>query len=360
MAGSSELSPHQTDPHAIAQWCAAQGWPVHPLTPGSKQPARKCAPCQARGHTAENCPCLSAGRWCHSFLAATTDPKLITAWWTADPRFGVGVSCGPAGLVVIDVDVHPSPVPSRERILPGVPIHEDVDLTGLGNGFDTLALLAALRGEPNPADDIATLRVRTPSGGLHIWYQALPHLPFRCSTSKGTGKGLAWQVDIRAQGGYIIAPGTTTDVGTYTALGTTRRPTPLPVWLAQELLRTDHAPEPGTAYRAPLPPPRARQAVLAAGGGTPGTPRTLTALLAEVAVCAAAAEGMGFTDKLNRAAFTAGGLVAAGYLTERDAQNLLYDVSASARPHQQRRNESIIRSGLAAGARRPFHPRGRA
>ncbi|MEW1914609.1 bifunctional DNA primase/polymerase [Kitasatospora sp. NPDC085895] len=344
----------------MALWCAEQGWPVHPLTPGSKLPAGNCAACSSPGHTAEGCPCLTAGRWCHGFFAATTDPALIRTWWTKNPRFGVGIACGPAGLVVIDVDAHPAPVPSRDRLLPGIPIDDHVDLTGLANGFHTLGLLAALRGAPSPADDTATLRVRTPSGGLHIWYRAHPHLPLRSSTGSGKNRALAWQVDIRARGGYIIAPGTTTPAGTYIALGTSRSPAPLPNWLAQDLLRTHHAEElHSPTAAATMPPPRARQAVIAAGGAT-SVPKALHTVLAEVAACAAAPEGMGFTEKLNRAAFTAGGLVAAGRLRPHEAESLLRETATTARPHQDRRCESIIRTGLEAGARRPLHPQGRA
>ncbi|MFJ1796579.1 bifunctional DNA primase/polymerase [Kitasatospora griseola] len=345
------------DPHDLARWCASQGWPVHPLTPRSKLPAANCSRCAARGHTADGCPCLPARRWCHGFLAAVTDPDTIASWWSANPAFGVGVACGPAGLVVIDVDAHTSPVPARNRLLPGIDIPDHVDLTGLANGFHTLALLAALRGQPSPADDTTTLRVRTPSGGTHIWYRAHPHLPVRSSAGSGKTRALAWQVDIRAHGGYIIAPGTTTTAGTYTVIGDTKTPAPLPTWLAGELLRTHHADRPSPAP-APGPPPRARQAVSASAGHT-GAPRALTTLLDDVRACASVSEGTGFSEKLNRAAFTAGGLVAAGFLADSRAEDLLHEAARAARPDQHRRSESIIRSALAAGARQPLHPRGR-
>ncbi|MFF2631154.1 bifunctional DNA primase/polymerase [Kitasatospora griseola] len=341
----------------MARWCAKRGWPVHPLTPGSKLPAANCSSCAARRHTADGCPCLGAGRWCHGFLAATTVPATVTAWWTANPAFGVGIACGPAGLVVIDVDAHAATVPDRSRLLPGIDIPNHVDLTGLANGFHTLGLLAALRGKPSPADDTGTLRVRTPSGGTHVWYQAHPHLAVRSSSGSGKTRALAWQVDVRAHGGYIIAPGTTTTAGTYTAIGDTRTPAPLPTWLAAELLRTHHADQPAAAPAA-MPPPRARQAVTAHAGRT-SMPKALATLLDDVRACAGTPEGTAFSEKLNRAAFTAGGLAAAGLLTEDHAEELLTSAAQAARPHQHRRSESIIRAALTAGARHPFHPRGR-
>jgi hypothetical protein len=285
---------------------------------------------------------------------------LIARWWAANPAFGVGVSCGPAGLVVIDVDAHNVPSPARDRVLPGVAIHDGVDLTGLANGFHTLALLAALRGAPDPAADESTLRVRTPSGGIHLWYRAPVGVNFLCSSGSSTGRALAWQVDVRAVGGYIVAPGTVTAAGTYTPVGPTRQPAPLPQWLAEELVRTGHTQTtaPGRPAARTVPP-RARHAVIAAGGGRSSAERLLRAVLTEVTACGTAPEGAAFSDKLNRAAFTAGGLVVGGYLVEVEAERLLTEAATAARPGQERRCAQIIRSGLAAGARRPLHPEGR-
>ncbi|MFI7643523.1 bifunctional DNA primase/polymerase [Nonomuraea sp. NPDC049400] len=345
---------------AIARWCAEQGWPVHPLAPGRKTPAGNCSACQADSHTPDNCACLPA-RWCHGFHAATRDEHLIEAWWRSNPGFGVGVACGPANLLVIDIDTHPKVVPTRDRVLPGILIDERIDLTGLAHGHHTLGLLAALRSQPNPADDTDTLRVRTPSGGLHVWYRTDPVTTWLCSSGSSPARALAWQIDIRATGGYIVAPGTRTSAGTYTILGECRQPAPLPDWLVQELARTGHLRSDAPPASSPShPPARALQAVIAAGGEHNALSRTLEKLLAEVLACAAVPEGAGFADKLNRAAYTIGGLVAAQYLSESDARNLLYEAAGRARPNQDRRCAAIIGSALAAGSRRPLHLRGRA
>ncbi|MET8538124.1 bifunctional DNA primase/polymerase [Streptomyces sp. NPDC005065] len=340
---------------ATARWCASHGWPVHPLTPGRKTPAGNCPRCRETGHSHLRCDCRAAGRWCHGFHAATLDRARIDQWWSHTPDFGVGIACGPAGLIVIDVDAHQQPPPARYQVLPGIPIPDGVDLRGLANGYHTLAVLAALRGVASPADDESTLRVRTPSGGLHVWYRATDARRWQCSTGSSGGRALAWQVDVRAHGGYIIAPGTTTSAGTYTPLGATRQPAPLPTWLAQELERTGHLPAPSVPAPRPVPP-RARQAVIAAGGGASRASRTLATVLAEVAACSAVAEGAGFSDKLNRAAFTAGGLVAAGHLAEQTAAQALQEVAEAARPRQLRRIEQIIRSGMNAGMQHPLDP----
>ncbi|WP_374227710.1 bifunctional DNA primase/polymerase [Streptomyces sp. CJ_13] len=341
----------------LARWCASNGWPVHPLAPGRKTPAANCRECSQPGHTRTGCPCHAAGRWCHGFHAATLDYERIDQWWGNTPSLGVAVACGPAGLVVIDIDAHQSEPPHRDKVLPGIPIGEHIDLSGMTTGYHSLAVLAALRGEPSPAEDTSTLRVRTPSGGLHVWYRATDGRRWQCSTGSGK-RALAWQVDVRAHGGYIIAPGTTTTAGTYTPVGPERRPAPLPAWLAQELQRTGHSPAPHVPAPRPVPP-RARQAVLAASGGHTQTSRLLTALLADVAACAQVTEGAGFTEKLNRAAYTLGGLTAAGHLTVTDAETALQETAEAARPGQTQRSGQIIRSGMTAGAKRPLHLGGR-
>ncbi|MGW8954709.1 bifunctional DNA primase/polymerase [Streptomyces sp. NPDC055709] len=330
---------------------------MHPLAPGGKTPAANCATCRRPGHTHHACPCASEGRWCHGFHAATLDTGLIERWWNYTPTPGVGVACGPAGLVVIDIDAHEKTPPARDQLLPGIHIPEQVDLTGLATGYHTMGVLAALRGAVSPAEDETTLRVRTPSGGLHVWYRT-DGQPWQCSSGSSRGRALAWQVDVRAHGGYIIAPGTTTTAGTYTPIGQALTPAPLPEWLSQELARTGHLPTPSIPAPRPVPS-RALRAVIAAGGGRDRATRALATVLADVAACAMTPEGAGFSDKLNRAAYTAGGLVAGGHLGEQAATQALTDAAALARPGQSRRAESIIRSGMNAGRAHPLHVGGR-
>ncbi|MEV5878536.1 bifunctional DNA primase/polymerase [Streptomyces sp. NPDC052101] len=346
---------------AVARWCAGRGWPVHPLAPGRKTPAGNCADCRAPGHTYQGCRCPTLGRWCHGFRAATLDFGRIEQWWGGRPDFGVGIACGAAGLVVIDIDAHARQLPGRDSLLPGIGIADTVDLTGLANGFHTIGVLAALRGVMSPADDETTLRVRTPSGGLHVWYRGQHGHRWQCSSGSGGGRALAWQVDVRAHGGYIVAPGTVTEAGVYEVMGEVREPGPLPGWLARELERTGHLPPAHVPAPRPVPP-RARQAVLTRKGGLGGlggVGRVLTGLLAEVVACAAVPEGAAFTEKLNRAAYTAGGLVAAGLLTEQEAERALNEAAAQARPGQERRYGTVIRGGLNAGRTRPLSPGGR-
>ncbi|MGW3953676.1 bifunctional DNA primase/polymerase [Streptomyces sp. NPDC004752] len=284
----SHCGSRQEFPHAlaaprqsllIARWCAYRGWPVHPLAPGGDTPAPDCISCRRPGHTAARCACPAAGRWCHGPHAATRDLQRIEDWWGAHPGFGVGVACGPAGLVVIDIDAHPAHHPAPDRLLPGIQIGSQVDLTGLRNGFHTLAVLAALRNQPSPADDTGTLRVRTPSGGLHVWYRVADNRRWQCSADTAARHALAWQVDVRAHGRYTVAPGTITGHGTYTLLEGACAPAPLPSWLAHELERTGHVrgSRSGTPRGGPV-----RQVF--AGGGRARVRGTLRSVLDEVAV----------------------------------------------------------------------------
>ncbi|MGW2591802.1 bifunctional DNA primase/polymerase [Streptomyces sp. NPDC001515] len=344
---------------ATALWCAEQGWPVHPLLPGRTTPLANCTACRTPGHTPAGCPCTAAHGWCHGFHAATLDTDRITRWWTDNPDHGVGVACGPARLVVVDIDARPAPPPARDRIWPGIEIDDTVDLTGLANGFDTLAVLAALRGQDSPAHDTRTLRVRTPSGGLHVWYRADDTRHWCRSSGNSPRHALAWQVGIRAHGGYVVAPATTTPTGTYEPLDGSPTPAPLPGWLAVELERTGHhrphVPHPRGPRRAPA---RAQQAVRAAGAGHQRITRIMVTALQEIHDCGRVHDGAGFTAALNRAAHTLGGLVAAGHLTQDAATQALREAAHAARPGEDRRSMQIIADGMSTGLARPFTPGG--
>lgn len=349
----SGLDGRVVPPLVLARWCAGNGWPVHPLAPGMKTPPGNCSDCKAQRHDPRTCPCPGAGRPCHGFHAGTTDRRNIDSWWAASPNSGVGVACGPANLIVIDIDAHSASAPDRSRLLPGIPIHDSVDLDGLASGFDTMALLAAYRQQVDPAKDTTTLRVRTPSGGLHVWYRlATTDIRYRSSAGSSPKVALAWQVDVRAEGGYIVAPTTRTRQGTYEPVGAVRHPAPLPAWLASELARTGHVIKPQQAPTTAIPRARGTRSPRAAH-------RVLDPLLDEVARCGTVPEGAAFTEKLNRAAFTAGGLAAAGHLDESAIRELLTVTAHTARPRQTSHNEKIIHDGLAAGAARPLHLKGR-
>jgi Bifunctional DNA primase/polymerase, N-terminal len=103
---------------------------------------------------------------------STTDLATIAAWWERWPDASIGVDCGKSGLVVVDLDVK-----------------DGID--GIGNWK------RHIDGKHVPA----TYSVRTPSGGLHHWFRD-PEGKYRNSAGL-----IAPGVDIRAVGGFVVAPG---------------------------------------------------------------------------------------------------------------------------------------------------------
>lgn len=106
---------------------------------------------------------------------ATTDPVSIVQTWAHNPNWNVGIATGSTnGIVVVDLD-------TAEAIA----------------WWDSLGIPGGLR-------------VRTPSGGLHIYYAIEPDVEIQTNRSK-----LHPGVDIRAEGGLVVAPGSRTFKGVY-------------------------------------------------------------------------------------------------------------------------------------------------
>lgn len=129
----------------------SRGWAVFPLVERDKIPA------------------VQGG-----FKAATHDREQIELTWQARPKLNVGIATGSAsnGLVVIDLDVDP---------MKG----ED--------GLETLRLWEKEHGELPE-----TVTAITGSGGMHLYY--ICNTPIGCSVDNEKG------VDIRGDGGYVVAP----------------------------------------------------------------------------------------------------------------------------------------------------------
>jgi Bifunctional DNA primase/polymerase, N-terminal len=262
--------PAFSDPARLALGLAALGWHILPLSPVSKRPLGNCPACRPRhgiaAHLASACPCLAAGGWCHGVRAATTDPERITGWWRREPRAVPAVAAGPSGLVLVDIDAHGGPHPPHlaTGLLPGIdlatepiPASDWDDPARFRDGRDGLALLARLRGGPRPwptGPEHQPVTVATPSGGVHLWYQA-PAGGLRQALADPQGRyGLAWQVDLKAGWSYGIAPGAATTAGTYQVRGGDPiRPGRMPNWLAREVIRATTAAPPRHIARPPLP-----------------------------------------------------------------------------------------------------------
>ena len=273
---------------------AARGWHVFPCAAGRKRPAFRQS-------------------WRD---LATADPDRVRTWWSRRP-YNIGVSCGPSGLVVIDLDV-------PHGAQPGGNPEDDVAAGGVGS----FAGLCRRHGEPYPP---VTFSVDTPSGGCHLYFAAAGE---RLRNSAGL---LGPLIDIRADGGYVVAPGSRIGQRAYTVRDSSP-PMPLPPWIAG-LLHGGAAATPTAARRLPV------------SGHGRGTAYALAALREETRRVAAARPGTR-NDTLNRAGFSLGQLVAAGLLPPAAVITALASAAGRAGlPEGEARR--TIRSGMAAGARKP-------
>lgn len=153
---------------AAALAYAARNWRVFPLH------SARDGKCSCRDDA-----CTSKGkhpRNSNGCTGATTDTAQIHQWWAQWPDANVGVATG-AGLVVIDID----------------PRH---------NGDESLGALTQQYG-PFPE----TPRVLTGGGGQHIYLSSA--VPIRSSAGK-LGEG----IDVRGEGGYVVAPPSVHETGT--------------------------------------------------------------------------------------------------------------------------------------------------
>lgn len=267
----------------VAAATVAGGWPVFPCKP-TKAPATR-----------------------NGYKDATTDLPRVRDWWERHPDHLVAVPTD--DLVVLDLDVDPN--------------------------RDTWSWWQAL------ADDhgwqvTENLVVATPSGGVHVYFAAPNDGDVRVRCSAGR---LATHVDVRAAGGYIIAPGTTLSDGRrYEVLHLPDRLPVTPSWLVDML--AGPRPAPAAATR----PVRRRD----------GTRYGVAALEAEVGRVATAPVGTR-NDTLVRAAFRCGQLAAGGELDPIHAAEQL-ELAAVRAGLSQSEAEATIRSGMRAGGRRPRRP----
>jgi Bifunctional DNA primase/polymerase, N-terminal/YspA, cpYpsA-related SLOG family len=158
--GKSEQAPPGLTFEAAALGYIRRGWPVFVLG-RSKRPVANCPPCDTAGkdHDPAGCECLT----CHGFYAATLDPARLAAMLRKVPRGLLAIRTGAAsGLCVVDIDPRNGGQLDRTLMTP-------------------------------------TATVATGGGGWQLYYRhpggpTLPALP-----------GVPG-VDIKADGGYVVAP----------------------------------------------------------------------------------------------------------------------------------------------------------
>jgi hypothetical protein len=149
--------------------CAARGWPVLPLhTPTAQKCSCRDSECSSPGKH----PRVDRG-----LKEASADADTIRRWWKKWPDANIGIATGPAsGLFVVDVD--------------GTEGH--ASLADLQRGHALPGTLRALTGR-TAADGKRQ--------GFHLYF-TYPDGERLTNSAGKLGKGL----DIRASGGYVVAP----------------------------------------------------------------------------------------------------------------------------------------------------------
>jgi hypothetical protein len=155
---------------------ARAGFHIFPLTPDSKKPL------------------FADTNWRQ---IATSNPEQIRAWWEQHPNANIGATTD--GFIAIDVDPR----------------------NGGDKSFLELLALCDLRGDELPK----TRRHKTRAGGDHIIYRQPPGAVVANSKNK-LGAG----IDVKATGGYIVAPGSVVEGKPYT-LENDRSIAEAPAWL---------------------------------------------------------------------------------------------------------------------------------
>ena len=267
-----EQAPSGLTIEAAARRYMAAGWPVFVLG-RTRRPVKLCGACESAGqdHDRQGCECLT----CHGFYAATRDPARIARMLAAVPGGVLAIRTGTAsGLCVIDIDPR--------------------------NG-----------GQLDRALMTPTATVATGGGGWHLYYRH-PRGPTVTKLRDRPG------VDVKADGGYVVAP-----PSIHPATGQRYR------WLGDRPVTEMHP-----ALRAAIAPPPESPALPAAappvtrqGAGCISSPRAL--LAAHLRAVQQAPEGRRRVT-LYGAARGVARMVLAGAITAEDARGVL---TAAGRAH---------------------------
>ncbi|NTA16029.1 bifunctional DNA primase/polymerase [Agrobacterium tumefaciens] len=283
-------------PLELAQHYVGQGWPVFPCRSHAEENVD-----QATGEIitlGEKTPLTPNG-----FKGATRFPRIIERWWSDWPDAAVGLPTGEkTGFFALDIDNKP----------------------GGANGFDWLSEMEA---EHGPLPD--TARVTSPNGGLHIYFKYVVGTRNRGALGAG--------VDIRSEGGYVLAAGSTMANGrSYKWETETREIADAPAWLLDLLL--------------PKSAPAHTQYSLSAATNNAYVDAAVDRELADLAGAPMGSRN----NALNDAAFSIGTIVGAGALGEAEARALLQDV-ARGWGRDWSRCCKTIENGLKAGIQNPRH-----
>jgi hypothetical protein len=200
---------------------AARGWLVVPL----HNPKQGVCSCRKKG-------CSSPGkhpRTEHGLKDGSKDPKQITLWWEKWPDANVGILTGQeSGLLVLDVDGEDGKASLQQLI------------AAHGSLPKTLRVKTGRRGTDGKPK------------GCHYYFRVPVGVSLRNSAGV-LGKGL----DIRADGGYVVAPPSLHPSGLlYQWLAPEQPLADMPPWMLAELAAAKPAPD----------APRAQGETIAEGG----------------------------------------------------------------------------------------------
>ena len=162
-----------------AQNFIRKGRAVFPITPHAKTPAVKDWQSQA-----------------------TADPITFAKWNAQFPDCNYGFIPSSANMIVVDIDAH----------------------TADKDGQASLSAWENIHGKRLPE----TYTVKTPNGGLHLYYYVPADFPFTKKTNFLPG------VDLIRSNGYVVVPGSTVDGKRYT--DNDKDPEALPDWALKAIL----------------------------------------------------------------------------------------------------------------------------
>jgi hypothetical protein len=276
-------------------------------------------PCQAGGPAPKK-PCYNV-KWRRE---SSTDPAQLDRWWKQFPGALPAIDLSKDGLVVIDADRHGGP-----------------------DGVEAWRSLCEGKGVSAPI-------VETPSGGQHAYFSQ-PEEGDKLTNKRGK---LPAGIDVRGDGGYVIAPGATmTDGRCYEMHGSFEDIQPVPDWLAEILRDKGEVEITQTVSVSNVVRPQALQREAA-----PHPAYVEKALSDELSQLASALKG-GSNHTLNEVAFALGQMAGAGWISHGQAYGWL-EATAWGNPAIQgdgrRQMLGTIRSGLESGMKKPRQmPEGR-
>lgn len=323
---------------------ARLGWRVFPLLPRSKKPMGLCPTvdvetgdvCNARlpakdkktgEYTCLKCGTVHTGKM--GLYLATTDVDTITRWWTAEPKANIGIATG-QGILFLDADV---PEPGEGKT---------------ADGEATIALFEAENDELPATPRQRTGQKKQEDGSFRRgcqWAFKVEGEIRNSASSIGPG------VDIRGDGGYVVAAPSLHPSGVNYAWDDGYKPSqiplaPAPQWLldkiaATKVLKEVKAPRSDAPTHAPVEDVKNKWVKAAVDG--------------EYEKVAKAGPGTRNTS-LNHASFKLGQLVAGGVLDEklaRDALTAAAEANGYAAEEGAAHVEDVISSGMTAGMKVP-------